>query len=115
MLQPTEDAFVVLCTTPDEPTAHALARGLVERRLAACVNVLPGVTSYYEWQGAMQRDTETLLVVKTSLARLEDLESWLQRSHPYEVPEVIALPIVQGADTYLKWLADRAALPSGRE
>ena len=95
---------MVLCTVPDEPTAERLARGLVEARLAACVNVLGGVRSFYRWKGAVQDDRELQLVIKTRHARFEALAAWIAREHPYEVPEVLALPVVAGAPSYLQWL-----------
>jgi periplasmic divalent cation tolerance protein len=98
------DALVVLCTVPDEPTAERVARGLVEARLAACVNVLAGVRSFYRWKGAVQDDRELQLVIKTRRARFDALASWLAREHPYEVPEVLAIPVVAGATSYLQWL-----------
>lgn len=100
----TTDALVVLCTVPDEPTAERLARGLVEAHLAACVNVLGGVRSFYRWKGAVQDDRELQLVIKTRRARFDALAAWIAREHPYEVPEVLALPVVAGATSYLRWL-----------
>ncbi len=100
----SSSALVVLCTVPDEPTAERLARGLVEARLAACVNVLGGVRSFYRWKGTVQDDRELQLVIKTRHARFEALAAWIAREHPYEVPEVLALPVVAGAPSYLQWL-----------
>ena len=97
--------LVVLCTCPDENTARALASGLVENRLAACVNVLPGIRSIYRWQGAVQEDGEVLLVAKTSRETFPELESWLAEHHPYDLPEVIALPVERGLPAYLEWVA----------
>jgi periplasmic divalent cation tolerance protein len=109
----SSDALVVLCTVPDEPTAERLARGIVEARLAACVNVLGGVRSFYRWKGAIQDDRELQLVIKTRRARFEALATWLAREHPYEVPEVLALPVVVGASSYLRWLCEQVAEPVG--
>jgi periplasmic divalent cation tolerance protein len=97
-------AVVILVATPDEESAERVARSLVEDRLAACVNTLPGVRSVYRWRGSVEVAGEVLLVVK---ARREDVESIAQRVqqlHPYEVPEVIALDIVEGHAPYLEWL-----------
>jgi periplasmic divalent cation tolerance protein len=96
--------FVVLTTCPDEPSAASLARRLVEERLAACVNRAPGIRSTYQWQGAVQEDEEVLLIAKTSAERLATLSARIQELHPYEVPEVLALPVAAGAERYLAWI-----------
>jgi periplasmic divalent cation tolerance protein len=95
---------VVLSTVASGEDGDRLARALVERRVAACVNVLPGVTSFYRWEGNVQRDEERLLVIKTRADRFEELRSALVDLHPYGVPEVIALPITAGHRPYLSWL-----------
>ncbi len=99
-------AYVVFCTVPDEEVAERLARGLLEARLAACVNVLGGVRSFYRWQGAVQSDAELLMIIKTTKATFAALESWLLREHPYDVPEVVAISIEKGAPAYLEWLRE---------
>jgi len=99
------DAIVVLSTCSSEAEAERLARMLVERRLAACVNVVPGVRSFYRWQGAIESAAEWLLVVKSSRDLFAALASALEQAHSYEVPEVLALPVVEGAANYLNWLA----------
>lgn len=96
---------VVLMTAPRGKRAEALARGLVTERLAACVNVVPGVVSHYRWRGKLCRDAECLLVAKTSAAKLPALKRWVASHHPYTVPEVLALKVADGAKTYLQWLA----------
>ncbi len=96
--------LVVLCTCPDEAVAKKLAAGLVEQRLAACVNVLPGIRSIYRWQGRVQEDGEVLLVIKTPEDRYGTLEGWLLEQHPYDVPEIIALPVERGLPAYLEWV-----------
>jgi len=96
--------LVVLCTCPDESVARKLAAGLVENRLAACVNVLPGIRSIYRWQGAVQEDGEVLMVAKTSRETYYELESWLAEHHPYDLPEIIALPVERGLPAYLEWV-----------
>lgn len=103
---PNTDAQVVLCTFPDAQKAADIAKLLVEERLCACVNLVPPVRSIYAWQGAIQDDTETLAVIKTSAERFEALAKRIVELHPYEVPEVIALPVVGGHAPYLAWLAD---------
>ena len=98
------DALVVLVTAPTPDRAAEIARALVEERLAACGNVLSGLRSVYRWEGRVQEDAEALLVLKTTRARFEALRARVLALHPYEVPEVIALPIVAGHDAYLDWI-----------
>ncbi|BCX80668.1 periplasmic divalent cation tolerance protein [Methylomarinovum caldicuralii] len=95
---------IVLCTCPDPDTATGLARRLVEARLAACVNVVPGLTSVYAWQGRIETDHEVLLLAKTRADRFEALADYLRRHHPYELPEIVAVPIEQGDSPYLQWI-----------
>lgn len=100
------DAMVVLSTAPDEATAKDLAGTLVEERLAACVNLVPGLRSLYWWEGELQDDAEVLLVCKTDADRVERLTETLNREHPYDCPEVVALPVVAGSHDYLTWIGD---------
>jgi len=100
-------ARVVLVTAPRGRRAERLARGLVGVRLAACVNVVGGMVSYYRWRGRLCRDAESLLVIKTTVTRLKALERWIKAHHPYTVPEVIALPVAAGSRGYLGWLRDQ--------
>jgi periplasmic divalent cation tolerance protein len=95
---------VVLCTVGSAEDAERIAGDLVERGLAACVNVVPGVTSFYRWKGETARDSEWLLVMKTTVGRFEALREALVELHPYEVPEIIALPIERGHTPYLEWI-----------
>jgi len=97
-------ARVVLVTAPTGEPAAAIASRLVEERLAACVNVVAGVRSIYRWEGRVCDDREDLLVIKTGADRLEALTARLKEIHPYEVPEVLALPVEAGAQAYLDWL-----------
>ena len=99
------DALVVLVTAPSPEVAAALARTLVEERLAACGNVLSEVRSIYRWEGQVREDAEALLVLKTTRARLEALRDRVLALHPYDVPEVLALPVEAGSAAYLSWLA----------
>ena len=99
------DALVVLVTAPAADEAARIARALVEERLAACGNVVPGLRSIYRWQGAVQEDAEALLVLKTTRDRFEALRARVVALHPYEVPEVIALPVEAGSAPYLAWIA----------
>jgi len=95
---------LVLCTCPDAETAARLARALVEGGLAACVNRLDGIESTYRWQGELQSDRESLLLIKTVAGALEALEKRIIELHPYELPEVVAVPITTGSAGYLDWL-----------
>ena len=96
--------LLCLCTCPDDATAQTLAETLVNERLAACVNRLPGVLSTYRWQGAVHADGETLLLIKTMDARFEALKARLLELHPHDLPELIALPIERGHAAYLDWV-----------
>jgi periplasmic divalent cation tolerance protein len=98
-------ALVVLVTTPTPERAAEIARVVVEERLAACGNVVPGLRSIYRWQGQVHDDPEALLVLKTTRARFEALRDRILALHPYEVPEVIALPVEAGSAAYLAWIA----------
>jgi periplasmic divalent cation tolerance protein len=98
-------ALVCYSTCPDPETACQLAERLVEESLAACVNCLPGVTSVYRWQGKVTTDSETLLMIKTTADRFEALRARLVELHPYELPELIAVPIEHGHAPYLAWVA----------
>lgn len=96
--------IVALSTVATAEDAERLARELVERRLAACVNVVAGVVSHYRWKGGLQRDEEQLLVIKTRAERLEALQAAIVELHPYEVPELVAFEIAAGHPPYLDWL-----------
>jgi periplasmic divalent cation tolerance protein len=95
---------VVLITAPDAVVAERLARELVEQQLAACVNWVGGVSSVYRWQGRIEHSSEVLLIVKTLASRLGELQAWLEHSHPYDVPECIALTPAEISPRYLEWL-----------
>ena len=97
-------AVVVLTTLGADADAAALARTLVEERLAACVNVLPPMTSLYRWQGTVEQEREQQLVIKTTPERVPALEARLQALHPYEVPELLVLPAAGGSAAYLEWV-----------
>jgi periplasmic divalent cation tolerance protein len=98
------DYRLVLCTCPDQETAASIAERLVTDRLAACANLVPGLTSIYRWQGQIQRDSEVLLLIKTRAACLDNLSATLRGLHPYELPEIIALPVTDGLPAYLTWV-----------
>ncbi len=98
--------IVVFITTGSKEEADMLSRGLVEERLAFCVNTIPAIQSTYYWEGKLCVDEEILLIVKTQSQKFEALEAWVCKNHSYDVPEVIALPIVQGSPPYLKCIDD---------
>jgi len=99
------EVLVVLVTCPPGD-AEGIAQSLVENRVAACVNVVPGLRSVYRWKGAVQKDDEALLVIKTARDRFDALKQAVLARHPYELPEVIALPVERGHAPYLDWVAD---------
>ncbi len=98
--------MVVLVTSPTRKVGEKIARTLVHERLAACVNVIPGLTSIYRWEGKICRDAEVLLLIKTRQVRLPALTRRVKALHPYTVPEVIALPLAGGSATYLSWVRE---------
>jgi periplasmic divalent cation tolerance protein len=102
---------LALSTVGKREDADRLARALVEARLAACVNIVPGLTSVYRWKDAVESDPEHLLVIKTRRDRLDDMRTALLAQHPYEVPELVVLPIEGGSPAYLAWL-DAAVAPA---
>jgi periplasmic divalent cation tolerance protein len=104
----TSTVRVLLCTCPRDAAAR-IAEGLLERRLVACVNALDGVLSRYRWKGRLQKDEETLLVLKTEQARVAEVIAALKELHPYEVPELLSLPVEEGAEAYLRWVAGETA------
>uniref|UniRef100_A0A1B6FXF1 Uncharacterized protein n=2 Tax=Cuerna arida TaxID=1464854 RepID=A0A1B6FXF1_9HEMI len=97
---------VVYITAPTQEVAKKIARGLVENQLAACVNIVPGITSIYKWEGKIEEDSELLLMVKTRTQKIVELTAYVKANHPYSVPEVISTPIESGHDLYLKFLND---------
>lgn len=107
------DHIVVLSTVGTAEDAERIARALVEQRLAACVNVVPGLVSVYRWKGKVERDDERLLVIKTRRERFSALREVLAALHPYEVPEILALPVEDGSPAYLEWLDESVAEPAG--
>ena len=98
------DKIVVLTTAGSAEEADRIARGLVEKRLAACVNIVPGMRSIYRWKGAIEEGEELLLLIKTRRQLVDALEAELRKLHSYEIPEMIAIPIVDGLDKYLNWI-----------
>ncbi len=109
-MRSSSKVIVVLVTCPTRAVARRLADQLVDRRLAACVNILPGFESVFWWQGKADRCRETLLVIKTTAKGFERLRRAVIQLHPYDVPEVIALPVTAAHPAYLEWV-ERAVSP----
>lgn len=98
------DKIVILSTCGSEEEASKLAHGLVEARVAVCVNIVPGIRSVYQWKGKVEDDGEWLLVIKSRRDLFRRLRALLKKIHSYDVPEMVALPIVDGAEAYLGWM-----------
>ena len=119
----SEDVRVVLVTAPDAETAARIARALVEEHLIACANVIPGIRSIYRWEGEVADEPEVLLVLKTRASRFAAVAARVKALHPYALPEVVALPVVDGSEAYLDWVlaasfaqrAEGERSPSGGE
>jgi periplasmic divalent cation tolerance protein len=101
------EPLLVLTTMPDEAGAKMLARKLVSEKMAACINLLPQMTSIYEWKGASEEGTEHLLLIKSTAEAYPRLEAAIREIHPYELPEIIATPISHGLPDYLNWIVER--------
>src|ERR1017187_849869 len=106
------DFRVCLVTVPNQGAGEALARSLLEQRLAACVNLVAGCQSFYWWENAICSDSEVLLMIKTEASRLDGLIAHVRANHPYTCPEVVALPIEGGNPAYLDWLAQSLLKPT---
>jgi len=98
------DALIVITNAPDRDVALRLAHALVERKLAACVNILSPCTSVYRWQGTLETAAEVPLLIKTRAALYDDVEAAIKSLHPYDLPEIIAVPVARGLPGYLEWL-----------
>lgn len=109
MSRSDDEVRVALITAPDADTGARIARTLVEERLVACVNLVPGVRSIYRWEDAVQDDAEVLLVAKTAAVRAEALAARVREVHPYDVPEVLLLPVHGGSAPYLDWVREEVA------
>ena len=97
-------AIVVFATAPDDKSASLIAKEVVEKRVAACAQVLPEMTSYYWWEGKLESSTERMIIIKTTSDNLTELTTLIEKIHPYDVPEVVALEIRGGAEKYLRWV-----------
>jgi len=98
-------AIVVLCTAPDEDCAEELAGRVLAARLAACVTMLPGATSWYYWEGKLEQASEVQLLLKSDVAHQQQLIDLLKTAHPYQTPELLVLPVQHGESEYLSWLS----------
>lgn len=107
------EIVIVLTNLPDREAAMRLAHELVTRRLAACVNVLAECTSVYRWQGAIENATEVPLLIKTRAERYPEVEAAIRELHPYELPEIVAVPVRHGLDEYLEWVAGETTIAIG--
>ena len=111
---PPAPIITALTTAPSAETAKHLVRALVERRVIACGTVVPGAVSTYWWQGAVVEEEEVVVLMKTTAARWPELAASLPGLHPYEVPELLALPVADGNPAYVAWVRAETAVPSGR-
>jgi len=102
-------ALLVLTNLPDRASAERIAEKLIEQRLAACVNILAPCRSVYRWKGALQREEEHPMLIKTAAARYAALEQAIRAAHPYELPEIVAVPIERGLAAYLDWVSSETA------
>jgi periplasmic divalent cation tolerance protein len=105
-----DDVLLVLTNMPDREAAFKLAGALIEAKAAACVNVLGACTSVYRWHGQVEQADEIPLLIKTTAAQYGALEALIRRLHPYELPEIIAVPVAHGLPAYLQWVADETAV-----
>lgn len=100
-----DNVRVIFVSLPREE-AREMARTLVEERLAACANIIPKMESFYWWEGKIENDEEALLMIKTSYQKVEDLIRYMQENHPYEVPDIISVPIMEGLPDYINWMLE---------
>lgn len=103
------DAILILCTCPDEITARKIAQRLLQDRQAACVNLVPHITSLYVWEGQQEEQQEVQMLIKTRRTLFRCVEAQITELHPYEVPEIIAIPIEDGSTAYMRWLQEQTA------
>jgi periplasmic divalent cation tolerance protein len=103
-----DDHIIMLTTLPDEAAARELARALISARLAACINIMPRMTSIYSWKGKLEEGQEHLLIIKTRSERYAAIEQAIKAQHPYELPEIIATPISHGLPEYMNWIDENS-------
>jgi periplasmic divalent cation tolerance protein len=108
-----DEVILVVTNLPDRAAAVKLAQALVDRRLAACVNVLAACTSVFRWKGVVENAAEVPVLIKTRAARYEEVEAAIRELHPYDLPEIIAVPVRRGHDEYLQWVADETTIAIG--
>jgi periplasmic divalent cation tolerance protein len=108
-----DDTVIVLTNLPNRESAMRLAGALLEKRIAACINVLAECTSVYRWKGAVENAREVPVLIKTRAARYAEVEAAIRGLHPYELPEIIAVPVVRGFEDYLRWVADETSIAIG--
>jgi periplasmic divalent cation tolerance protein len=101
------DFTLVYITCPNLNIAHELARGSVQSRLAACANIIPGMSSIYKWEGVLQTDQETILILKTRSSLVESLTEWVTANHPYTIPCILQIPLLGGNESYIRWLKEQ--------
>lgn len=104
--------LICFCNCPDQTSAKIIAKALVEEHLAACVNMVGGINSFYCWQEKLCEEAETLLIIKTRATMFETMKARLLELHPYQVPEIIGVPIAHGHAPYLAWIEQNTALPA---
>ena len=95
---------VIYCTVPNDFSANLIASTLVDENLAACVNIVPSITSIYKWEGSVQTDAELLIIIKTQQSKFNDVEKRIKELHENSIPEIIAVPIIKGSEEYQNWI-----------
>jgi len=99
----TEDIIVVYISLPQDEV-NRISQGLMDNRMAACINIIPRIESYYWWNDKVERDVESLLMIKTTKNKFESLRDWVVENHPYDLPEIIAVPLAEGHSDYMTWI-----------
>src|SRR5678816_939336 len=105
-MKAAQNTFVILVTAPDVKAARKISQAVLKKRLAACANIIPKIESHYWWRGKLESSAEALIIFKSTKGRLAALEATVLENHPYETPEVIALPLASGNENYLRWVSD---------
>jgi len=103
------DVIIILVTVPNNESAAKISKSLVDRKLAACVNTIPGITSYFRWQDKLNIENEILLLIKTVKSNFDKVRMAVELIHPYDLPEIIALPVSDGSQAYLKWIENETS------